>query len=65
MRVTVKEKLVVVYWELVPMESGYDDSSEQDTVTATKDLEEPVAKQNRNLWWKEDNWPRLNKAIYG
>ena len=36
MRVTVQAKLVVGYWELVPMESGADESSGQDTATVTK-----------------------------
>ena len=55
MRVTVQENLVVGYWELVPMESGADNPSEQDTDTVTKELEEPAAKQNMTLWWKEEN----------
>ena len=62
MRVTVREKLVVGYWELVPMESGADNSSEHDTATVTKYLEEPTAKRKRTLWWKEENCPRLEKA---
>ena len=36
MSVTVEAKLVVGYWELVPMEPGADNSSEQDTATFTK-----------------------------
>ena len=46
---TVLAKLVVGYWELVPMESGSDNSSDQDTATVTKDLEEPAAKKMRIL----------------
>ena len=53
MRVTVRAKLVVGYLELVTMESGDDNSSEQDTSTATNDLKKPEAKRKRNLWWKE------------
>ena len=45
------------------MESAYDKSSEQNTATVTKKLEEPKAKQKRSLWWKEENWPRLKKAM--
>ena len=41
MRFAVQAKLVLGYWELVPMESGADDSSYQDTATVTKELEEP------------------------
>ena len=45
------------------MESGADNSSEQDTATANKELEEPESKRKSNLWWKEDNWPRLKKDM--
>ena len=48
-RVIVQAKLVVGYWALVPMESGSGSSSEQYTATVTKELEEPSAKQKRNL----------------
>ena len=40
-RVTVRAESVVGYWDSVPMESGTDNSSEQDTSTVTKELEEP------------------------
>ena len=63
MRVTVLAKLVVGYWELVPMESGSDDSSDQDTAKVTKELEEPAATRMRTLWWKEENWLTLKKAL--
>ena len=39
----VQEKMVVGYWEFIPMELGADNSSEQDTVTVNKELEEPSA----------------------
>ena len=58
MSVTVQAKLVVGYWELVPTESGSDNSSEKGTSTVTKELEEPTAKRKKTLWWKEDNWTR-------
>ena len=45
------------------MESGADNSSEQDTAIVTKEFEEPAAKRKRTLWWKEENWPRLKKAM--
>ena len=45
------------------MESGSDNPSEQDTSTVTKDLDEPEATQMSTLWWKEENWPSLNKAM--
>ena len=44
------------------MESGADNSEEQDTGTVTKELEEPAAKQKRTSWCKEENWPRQKKA---
>ena len=50
MSVTFQEKLVVVYWKLVQMESGYDNSTEQETATFTKELEEPSEKRMSNLW---------------
>ena len=63
MKVTFREKLVVGYWELVPMESGSDNLSEQDTVTVTKELEEPAAKRMRILWRKGDKRPTLKKSL--
>ena len=44
MRVTFQAKLVVGYWDLVPMESGANNSSEHDKATVTKELEEPAEK---------------------
>ena len=61
--VTVQAKLVVGYWYLVPIESVSDNSSEQDTATVTKDLEEPAANKMRTLWWKDDNCSTLNKSL--
>ena len=63
MRVIVQAKLVVGYWESVPMESGSDNSSEQDTDTVTKELEELAAKRMMNLCWKEETRPRMKKSI--
>ena len=63
MRVTVREKLVVGFGELIPMESGYYDSSYQYTATVSKDNEEPVANRNSTLWWKEYNWASLKKYL--
>ena len=45
------------------MESGSDNSSQQDTSTFTKELEEPAANQMRILWWKQQNWSMLKKAL--
>ena len=44
MRVTFRAKLVLGYWELVSMEPGADNSSEQVTAIVTKELEEPATK---------------------
>ena len=45
------------------METGSDDSLEQDKATVTKEFEEPSENRKKNLWWKEENQPRLNKAM--
>ena len=45
------------------MESVADNSPDQDTSKVTKELEEPPAKQKISLWWKEENWSRMNKAL--
>ena len=45
------------------MESGADKSSDKDTATFTKNLEEPEEKRKGDLWCKEENWPRLKKAM--
>ena len=63
MRVTVQEKLVVIFWELIPMESGYDNSAEKDTDKVIKENEESTANQERDFWRKEENWSRLNKYM--
>ena len=55
--------MVVGYWELVPVESGSDNSSEQETATVTKELEEPVEKRMSILWRKEENWTMLKKDL--
>ena len=62
-RVKFKANLVLGYWELVSMESGSYNSSEQDTATVTKEVEEPEAKRMRILGWKEDNRTTLKKAL--
>ena len=45
------------------MESGADNSSDYDTSTVIKGLEESQSKQKRTLWWKEENCPSLNKSM--
>ena len=60
--------MVVGFWDLIPLEPGADNSAEQDTATITKENddwaeEEKAANLNRTLWWAEENWPRLKKAL--
>ena len=45
------------------MESESDNSSERYIDTVAKELEEPSAKKIKALWWKEENRPRLKKAM--
>ena len=45
------------------MESEEDNSAEQDAAVVTKENEQSSANQNRGLWWKEENWPRLKKSL--
>ena len=40
-RVKVRSKLVVGYWRLIYLESGANNSVDQDTATVTKELDEP------------------------
>ena len=58
-KVVVREKLVVGYWELIPMESGDAFLALQDTSTVRVAEERRAGKKNRNHWWSEANWPRL------
>ena len=48
--VIVQAKLVVGYWELIPMESGAGLSAPQDTSTVRFEDERPVTKNQRNYW---------------
>ena len=45
------------------MESGADNSADQDTSTVTKDSDEPTENRKRTLWWKEEDYPRMNKSL--
>ena len=55
--------MVVGYWELIPIESGAELLAPRDTATARIVEERRSANKHRNHWWKEDNWPRLKKAL--
>ena len=56
-------KLDVGFGELITMEPGVDNSVEWHTATVNKYNEEPAENIKRNLWWKEENWPRLKKSL--
>ena len=58
-RVIVREKLVVGYWDLIPMESGAKFLAPQDTSTVRVVEERHAPKKQRNQWWTETKWPRL------
>ena len=62
-KVIVQAKLVVGYWELIPMESGAEFSAPQDTATVRVAEERRAGKKKRNHWWSEANWPRLKEAL--
>ena len=51
--VIVREKLVVGYWELTPMESGAGFSAPQDTATGKVKKYIPAANKQRTSWWTE------------
>ena len=63
MRVTVRTRLVFGFGDLIPMESGADNSVEQYTATVNKEHEEPSPKLKRDSWWKGENWPRPKKDL--
>ena len=54
-KVIVQEKLVVGYWDLIPMESGTELLAPKDTATVRVAEERRAAKKHRNHWWTEAN----------
>ena len=54
-KLIVQEKLVVGYWELIPMESGSGFSAPQETSTVRVAEKRLAAKKLRNNWWTEAN----------
>ena len=62
-KVIFREKLVVGYWDLIPMESGVGFLAPQDTATVRVEEERPAAKKQRNHLWTKDNWPRLKETL--
>ena len=62
-KVIVRAKLVIGYWELIPIELGAEFLAPQDTATVRVSEEILAAKKQRNYWWKEDNWPRPKKYL--
>ena len=59
----VRAKLVVGYWDLIPMESWDEFSAPHDTSTVRVSEERRAGKKNRNHWWSDTNWPRLKEAL--
>ena len=54
-KVISQAKLVVGYWELIPIGSGAELSAPQDTATARVAEERQAAKIHTNHWWTEAN----------
>ena len=62
-KVIFRAKLVVEYWELIPMESWDKFSAPHDTSTVRVSEERQPGKKKRNQWWSQDNWSRLKEAL--
>ena len=58
-KVVVRAKLVVGYWELIPIESRNECSAPIDTSTVRVSEERLAGKRKRIQWWSEAKWPRL------
>ena len=59
----VREKLVVGYWELIPIKSWDECSAPHDTSTVRVSEKRHREKKKRVQWWSEANWPRLKDAL--
>ena len=62
-KVIVQAKLVVGYWELIPMESWDECLAPYDTSTVRVSEERRAEKKKRIQWWSQANWPRLKEAL--
>ena len=62
-KVVVREKLVVGYWQLIPMESRDELSSPHNTATLRVSEERRTGKKKSNHCWSEANWLRLKEAL--
>ena len=62
-KVIVRAKLVVGYWELIPMESWDECLVPHDTSTVRVSEKRHSEKKKRIQWWSEANWPRLKDAL--
>ena len=62
-KMIVQAKLVVGYWELISLESGYELLAPQERSTVRVTEERNAAKKQRNYWWTEDNCTRLKKKL--
>ena len=58
-KVIVRAKLVVGYWELIPMESWDEFSAPHDTSTVRVSEERREEKKKRIQWWSQANCSRL------
>ena len=62
-KVIVRAKLVLGYWELTPMEPWDECSAPHDTYTFRVLEERRAEKKKRIQWWSQANWPRLKEAL--
>ena len=62
-KVVVRAKLVVGYWELIPMESWDECLAPHDTSTVRVSEERWAEKKKRIQWWSQAKWPSLKEAL--
>ena len=62
-KVIFQEKLVAGFWKLIPMESGDELLSTQDTSTVRVAEDRLSEKKHSNYWLIEDNFPSLKKYL--
>ena len=62
-KVIVRAKLVVGYWELIPMESWDECSAPHETSTVRVSEERQAEKKKGIQWWLQANCTGLNEAL--
>ena len=62
-KVILRSKLVVGYWELIPMESLDECSAPHDTSTVRVSEDRQAEKKKRIQWFLQANWLRLKEAL--